>query len=175
MLAIRKVTKMSLSFLLAFLATIVTLHPQANCWRGIAPLRSTRADVEKLLDRPVPESKALDAATYKTASERVFILYSTGLCDAKPGNGWNVPPGTVISISVYPNTKPKFADLKLDESKHDKARDPEVLFLTYYTNEEEGTSIEVNTDEGVVNAFRYSPMSEDNHLRCPTSIPKPIR
>jgi hypothetical protein len=150
--------------LLVFLAVI---QPQANCWRGIAPLRSTRADVEKLLGRPVPESKALDAATYKTKSERVFVLYSTGACDVKPGNGWNVPRGTVISISVEPNVKPKLTDLKLDESKYDKARDPEVLFITYYTNEEEGISIEVNTEEGTVTTFRYSPMSKDNHLRCP--------
>ena len=85
----------------------------------------------------------------------------------KPGNGWNVPRGTVISISVEPNVKPKLTDLKLDESKYDKARDPEVLFITYYTNEEEGISIEVNTEEGTVTTFRYSPMSKDNHLRCP--------
>src|SRR5215213_1897008 len=166
MLAIRKVTKMNLTCLLAFMATVVIVHPQANCWRGIVPLRSTRADVEKLLGQPVPESKALDAATYKTESERVFVLYSTGPCDVKPSNGWNVPRGTVISISVEPNVKPKFADLKLDASQYEKIRDPEVLDFTYYTNKKEGVSIEVNTSEGVVTTFRYSPMSEDHHLRC---------
>ena len=156
---------MILPYLLVFLAVV---QPQANCWRGIVPLRSTRADVEKILGPPTPESKASDAATYKTKTERVFVLYSTGACDGKPSNGWNVPRGTVISISVEPTVKPKLTDLKLDESKYDKARDPEVLFLTYYTNEEEGISIEVNTEEGAVTTFRYLPMSKDSHLRCPT-------
>ncbi len=164
---------MVLTYLLVFL---MSSAPQGtNCWRGITPLRSTRADVEKILGPPTPYSKAADAADYRTKDERVFVLYSTGSCDANSSNGWNVPSGTVISISIEPNTKPKVVDLKLDESKYHKARDPEVRYLTHYTNETEGVSIEVNTDEGVVNAFRYSPMSKDNNLRCTTSTPKPIR
>jgi hypothetical protein len=146
-----------------------TIHQQANCWHGIIPLRSTRADVEKLLGPPTPYSKAPYAADYRTKNERVFVLYSTGPCDIEPSHGWNVPRGTVISIDVEPNVKPKFAELKLDESKYEKRKDPEVLSLTYYTNEKEGVSIEVNTEEGVVNVFRYSPMSKDIYLRCPTS------
>jgi hypothetical protein len=152
---------------LVFLA--IALNPQVNCWHGITPLRSTRADVERILGSPTPYSKALDAADYRTENERVFVLYSTGSCDIKPSNGWNVPRGKVIRISVEPNVKPKFADLKLDESKYEKVRDPEVRYLTYYTNEEQGISIEVNTDKGVVTTFRYSPTSKDNHLRCQTS------
>lgn len=158
-----------MSVIYLFVLLVTTLLPQANSWHGITPLGSTREDVEKLLGRPAPESKALDAATFQTTAERVVILYSTGACDLKPGNGWNVPRGTVISISVYPYIKPKIADFKLDPSKYNKTRDPEVLFLAYYTNEEEGISIEVNTDEGVVNAIRYSPMYKDQHLRCPPS------
>ncbi|MGI8731837.1 MAG: hypothetical protein ACR2LM_00850 [Pyrinomonadaceae bacterium] len=147
-------------------------HQQTNCWRGITPLRSTRADVEKILGPATPYSKAADAADYRTENERVFVLYSTGACDVNPSNGWSVARGTVISISVEPNIKPKFADLQLDESKYEKVRDSEVLDLTYYTNEVKGISIEVNTAEGIVTTFRYSPMSKDNHLRCPTSTPK---
>jgi len=155
---------MILTYLLIFFATISC--PQANSWHGIVPLHSTRADVEKTLGPPTPDSKAPDAVDYRTKSERVFVLYSTGPCDVEPSHGWNVPRGTVISISVEPNIKPKFADLKLDESKYEKVRDPEVLFFTYYTSEEEGISIEVNTDEGVVSAFRYSATSKENNLRC---------
>jgi hypothetical protein len=158
---------MILTFLFVALATIS--HPQANSWHGIVPLRSTRADVEKLLGPPTPDSKAPYAADYKTNNERVFVLYSTGPCNVEPSHGWNVPRGTVINITVEPNIKPKFADLKIDESKYEKRRDPEILHAAYYTNEEEGVSITVNTDEGVVTAISYSPMSKDNHLRCPTS------
>jgi hypothetical protein len=132
-------------------------------------LHSTRADVEKILGPPTPESKASDAAFYKTMNERVFVLYSTGSCNVQPSNGWNAPRGTVIHISVQPNTKPKFADLKLDESKYEKRPDPEVLDYTYFTNDEEGISIEVNTVEGIVTAFNYWPTSKANALRCSTS------
>jgi hypothetical protein len=155
---------MVLILLLVFLAA--DNQPQSNSWHGIIPLRSTRADVEKLLGSPTPESKALDAAFYRTENERVFVLYSNGPCDVRAGNYWNVPLGTVITFSVYPNVKPKFTNLKLDESKYKKKEDPEVLDLVYYTSEEEGVSIEVNISEGVVNAIRYSPASRDNCLRC---------
>lgn len=163
---ILKVNQWVLLYLLIFFSS--TTHQQTNCWHGIIPLRSTRADVEKLLGPPTPDSKAPYAADYRTKNERVFILYSTGSCNVESSHGWNVPRGTVIEISVEPNVKPKFADLKLDEGKYEKRKDPEYLSITYYTNEKEGISIEVNTDEGVVNAFSYSPMSKDFHLRCPT-------
>lgn len=142
---------------------------QANSWQGIIPLRSTRADVEKALGPPTPDSKAQNAADYRTKNERVFVLYSTGSCDINPSNGWNVPRGIVITVSVYPNTKPKFSALKLDESKYVRSADPEMLDLVYYTNDEEGISIEVNMAEGVVNAFRYWPTAKENCLRCPHS------
>jgi hypothetical protein len=161
------VRKMILTCLLVSLVTFIS--PQANSWRGIVPLHSTRADVEKLLGRPTPESKAQDAAIYRTENERVFVLFSTGSCEIKPSNGWSVPTGTVISISVEPNSKPKFADIKLDESNYEKRPDPELLYLTYYTNERDGVSIEVNTDEGVVTAFRHGPASKDKRLRCSTT------
>jgi hypothetical protein len=158
---------MILLYLFIFFAS--TIHQPANCWHGITPLRSTRADVEKLLGTPTPYSKALYAADYRTKNERVSILYSTGPCDVEPSHGWNVPRGMVISIAVEPNVKPKFADLKLDERKYDKRRDPEILHVVYYTNEKDGVSIEVDMNEGVVNTFRYSPMAKDNHLLCPSS------
>jgi hypothetical protein len=158
---------MVLILLLAFLSADV--YPQVNSWHGIIPMHSTRGDVEKLLGPPTPDSKAQDAADYRTENERVFVLYSTGSCDINPSNGWNVPRGTVITVSVYPNTKPKFSTLKIDESKYQKNADPEMLDLVYYTNDEEGISIEVNIAEGVVNAFRYWPTAKEDCLRCPRS------
>jgi hypothetical protein len=112
------------------------------------------------------DSKAADASSYKTENEKIFVLYSTGRCDSKPSSGWNVAPNTVIWLSVDPNKKPRFADYKLDESKYEKRPDPEVRYLTYYTNEQEGIRLVVNTDEGVIKTFEYLPKSEDYKLRC---------
>lgn len=158
---------MLLILLLAFLSA--DAYPQVNSWHGIIPLHSTRAEVEKILGPPTPDSKAQDAAFYRTEKERVFVLYSTGSCDIKPSNGWNVPRGTVITVSVYPNTKPKLSTLKIDVGKYKRSADPELTDLVDYTNEEEGISIEVNIAEGVVNAFSYWPTEKENCLRCSPS------
>jgi hypothetical protein len=167
MLVPREVTKMILTYLLLVLTSVG--HPQVNSWRGIIPLHSTRADVEKILGPPRPESKGIDASTYNTESERVFILYSTGPCDVKPSNGWNAPRGTVIEVSVEPNTKPNLSDLKLDLSKYDKRPDGDYLDSTSYVDEENGISITVNTAGGVVTSIDYWPTSKENYLRCSTS------
>jgi len=147
---------------------LTIVAPQANAWHGIVPLHSTRADVEKILGPPRPESKGIDASTYQTESEKVFVLYSTGACDVKPSNGWNTTRGTVIEISVEPKVRPKLADLKLDESKYEKTRDPELPDYMYYTDRENGIHVSVNTAEGVVISTSYGPTAKENYLRCPT-------
>ncbi len=158
---------MILTYLFLLLSTL-NFQQESNSWHGIVPLRSTRADVERLLGPPLPESKAPYAASYRTKSERVFVLYSTGPCDINPSHGWNVPAGTVIEISVEPNVKPKLADLKFSENKYKRIPDPELLDLTSYTNDDDGISITVNTKEGLVTAYSYSPMSKEKYLLCPT-------
>jgi hypothetical protein len=158
---------MDISFL--FLVLIAIAPPQANSWHGIVPLHSTRADVERILGSPTPDSKAKDAADYRTANERIFVLYSTGPCDVKPSNGWNAPRGTVIKVSVEPNVKPKLSDFKLDESKYEKNRDPELPDYMYYTDDENGIVITVNTAEGVLTNITYWPTSKENSLRCSTA------
>ena len=161
-------------FMMYLLSLVVfSNHTQSNSWQTIVPLRSTRADVEKVLGYPMADSKTVDAATYKTENERVFVLYSTGQCDSKPSSGWNVISNTVIWLSVDPNKKPRFADYPLDESKYQKRPDPEVRYLTYYINEREGIRLVVNTDQGVINNFEYLPKSEDDKLRCSTSTQAP--
>jgi hypothetical protein len=154
-------------FLLIALATLP--NQQVNCCQGITPLRTNRAEVEKILGPPLPTSKAIDAAMYETARERIFVLYSTGPCGVKPSNGWNAPLGTVINFSVAPREKPRFVELNLDESKFAKNKDPELPEITYYTSDEDGLSITVDTVDGVVRTFRYSPGSKDEHFRCPAS------
>lgn len=78
---------------------------QGAAWRGITPLRTTRAAVERLLGPPSLAS----ADVYETETESVTVTYSERLCD----HNWRVPVGTVISVSVSPKAPPLFADLKL--------------------------------------------------------------
>lgn len=137
---------------------------RAQGWRGIVPLRSTRADAERLLGPPEPGASGI----YRLGNERVIILYADGPCGVNSG-GWNVPGGTIISISVMPDVKPRFADLRLDVHKFSLERGGEIEFIVKYVNEEEGISYEVNTGGGLVESIRYFPTARDSPLRCPTS------
>ena len=140
---------------------------QSNIWNGIVPLRSTRSDVEKILGLPTPDSVAHHAADYKTKDGKVFILYSSGPCNTKPSNGWNVPELTVILISFYPNVAPKLRDLRLDLKKFEKRPDPEILNEIYYTDELNGISLTVDSgDPETVIGFRYFPESKYDYLKC---------
>jgi len=149
------------------LSLIVFVCCQSNVWNGIVPLKSTRADVEKLLGLPPQDNKGKDAAIYKTKDGKVFVLYSTGPCKIKPSRGWNVPESTVISVSVYPDAGPKFAELKLDIRKFEKRPDPEALNEIHYLDEIDGIGLTVDTAaDGEVTRFSYFPESKYNYLRC---------
>ena len=143
---------------LIFMTLVITQISQVGDWRGIVPLRSTRADVERLLGRPVEGSSHL----YQTANERISITYSQRPCDYD----WQVPLGTVINISVHSMNPPAFAALKLDERGYEKRRDVHLESLFYYVNQEKGINYTVDTAAGVVTGVEYFPSAKDNSRRC---------
>ena len=82
---------------------------------------------------------------------------------------WNVPPDTVVSISVYPKKKLLIADLRLDKARYKRLGDPHVAGIVHYTNEDEGVRIDASVSEGEneeVNSMTYTPIPRDNYLRC---------
>ena len=139
---------------------------QSNIWNDIVPLKSTRADVEKILGKPMPHSIAKHAASYNTKDGRVFVLYSTGLCNVNSEHGWDIPEFNVIRISVYPEVLPKFTDLQIDKNKFEKRPDPGAIDTFFYTNETDGISLTVDEKDEFVLDIRYFPEAKYNHLRC---------
>lgn len=156
--------------LCAYVLILMATATQPRGWRGIIPLHSTRADVERLLG-PVADPEGY-ASAYRLENEVVSVEYSSGPCDKNKRGGWNVPRGVVISVSVAPKTKIRFSDLKIDESKYKKTDGGHVPGYVYYTSEEEGVTIEVAKDE--VAGIIYAPSEKDEHLRCPASTTKKI-
>ena len=131
-------------------------------WRGIVPLHSTRAEVERLLG---PGTDACKCAYY-SKDVNVFFLYSIGDCNSVRG-AWDVPPDTVIRITVYAHHPSlKLTDLNLDGSKFEKRHIGHIAAIVTYINEETGLLIEVNEDIDAVGGFYYYPAKEDEHLRC---------
>lgn len=139
---------------------------QSNIWNDIVPLKSTRADVEKKLGKPMPHSIAKHAASYQTKDVRVFVLYSTGLCNVNSEHGWDISEFNVIRISVYPEVLPKFTDLKIDKNKFEKRPDPGAIDTFFYTNETDGISLTVDEKDEFVLDIGYFPEAKYNHLRC---------
>lgn len=128
-------------------------------WRGIIPLHSTRADVEALLG---PASGACKCI-YKTTKESVEVRYAIAPCKGNP-SGWNVPSGTVLSITVTPKKWQRFADLGVERANYVKTFDPDNP-TTHYTNTKEGIRYTV-TETGMVYYISYTPSTNDSQRRC---------
>lgn len=142
-----------IAMLLAFgLPTIA----QAKSWRGIVPLKSTRADVERLLGVPGKHGR------YQFDEERAYIYYT----DAGPCCPVNtclcfVSENTVMSIRVELEVEMRFSTLKIDKKKHEKFVSPQDPNLASYSNDEEGIIYTVDLKNDDVTAIEYLPTAKD--------------
>lgn len=137
-----------------------TASSEAQGWRGIKPLHSTREEVERLIGPPMQPN----GITYDLKGERVNMVYSKGSCAKGWPYGWNVQPGTVIGITIYPQPRPKLADLPIDLSKFKKYVDRSGFI--HFNNDDEGVSVEVDP-EYEVRVIEYDPIASEAQLRCP--------
>ena len=144
---------------LLFVGFVFTHVANAEGWRGLTPLQSKRADVERLLGPPEKGSLNL----YSTVNETVRVLYGDGPCP----HGWDVPEGTVISFSVFLKNPPKTETLALEGTKYVKRRDLHLENIYYYVNEEAGVNYTVDVSRGVATSIEYYPSARDSYRRCP--------
>ena len=141
---------------------------EAKPWRGIEPLHSTRADVERLLGAKVVRC-GHSACIYDLGEEIVFVLYATA-SSCKNDNAttaWKVPVDTVIEIGVHFREDKPLSQLKFDLSKFERVEDEHLPGWIYYVNLEEGVRVEggLQTASGVT----YFQSAKDNYLRCPST------
>ena len=131
-------------------------------WRGLVPLKSNRADVERLLG----PSDSKDFATYYLPDETVHVWYSNHGCHEQDrADRWNVVPGTVIGISVAPKKIIRLADLSLNLRRFKKENGATDLpGDVFYADDERGFSVEVL--DGIVRSLNYQPTRADKYLQC---------
>jgi hypothetical protein len=138
---------------------------QGSGWRGIVPLHSTRADVERLIGKP-----NFKYDLYDFENERVNVMYSGDPCTAGLQGSYNVPRDTVISIDVAPKQKLMLSDLNIDLKNYRKTIDSAIEVHSFYRNEEEGITIGTfeggGEDNGKVLKIYYGPAAKDSQLRC---------
>jgi hypothetical protein len=148
------------ALLLLFLALTNQFNVKGQDWRQIVPLKSTRADVERLLG----PTKEAYFAVYHLKEGILDIEYSSGPCRPDRKGGWNVPKDVVITLNLTPHLKTRIVDLKLDRKKFRKIVDKHVIGALYYVNDEAGITYAVQNGE--VSFVEYHPTKKDEHLYC---------
>lgn len=148
--------------------SLPTAIPQEDRgWRGIIPLHSTRADVERLLGKP-----DMQGDRYDYEDERVSAIYQRHTCEESKGEGFNIPIDTVLFISVnFKNKDRSLSDFPVDWTQYEKKEGGHVGGYAYYTNRDKGISYE--TYNGKVVAVEYGGTRADAHLRCPDTLKPP--
>lgn len=150
----------------ALLLLIVCSSANAMAWRGIEPLHSTRADVERLLGPKVVRCGG-SACVYELGEEIAFILYATdpSCKNDSAERAWKVPADTVIEIGIRFKRDRPISELEFDLTKFEKVEDKHIRGLVHYLNPDEGLRVEAGLT--TVHSVTYFQSSKDNYLRCP--------
>lgn len=151
-------------YLLCLLIVLfATTSTSAKTWRGLEPLHSTRADVERLLGRPT-DDKSPHMWIYDFPEERALIHFSSGKpCEEGVPEGWNVPKDTVIEIYTMPRPSPKLSEVLTPGKEYRQIRAAHTQHV-YYVDPEEGLRFTVM--DGVVQSITYRPSAKDEGLFC---------
>jgi hypothetical protein len=157
--------------LTAFSLLLACTSATAKPWRGIEPMHSTRADVERLMGPKVVRCGG-SACIYELDEEIAFILYASDSSCKNEGaaSAWKVPVGTVIEIGIQFKKNKPLSELEFDLTKFERVEDKHMQGLIYYVNRDEGLRVEggLRTASGIT----YFQSSKDNYLRCPKTQDK---
>jgi hypothetical protein len=148
--------------LLPLLMAMLSSYVAAKSWRGIVPLHSTNADVERLLGKPaITDGYGLH---YDLENETIVLALvteaGTNSCSR------DVPANTVLRIAVTPKQRVQISDPQFQSSKF--APFNEFLLMTEgfqaYVDDEDG--LMVRTHWGYVDRIVYMAEKKDQGS-CP--------
>ena len=142
----------------------------AKPWRGIVPLRSKRADVRKVLGKPlIGGDGAIEV--YEKQEGRVQVRYARKPCEQglpSDWGNWRVKRDTVVNISITLLEEIPLADFKIRNIEGLKWYTGDSG-ATYYHDKRMG--IEYQVQDGMVTAIAYGPMTKDAFLLCQKDAP----
>lgn len=151
-----------LTFLAAILFLLGSVIPaSAKQWRGIVPLRSAKAQVEKILGKPNQMGR------YDIGNERVSIVYSEGPCEssrrplAKANCECLVKKDTVLRILVTLDLPVKVSSLDIDKSKYERTVVDGHRPTATYADFTEGVVYTIRESDDVVTNIDCLPSSKD--------------
>ena len=155
---------MRLSTSILFSILMCAFLPQtasSKDWRGIVPLKSTRAEVEKRFGKPD------ERGGYDLKDERVSFNYGEGPCRGlyltlgEDNCKCLADDDAVMSISVEPTGTRKISDLKLDMKKFKRTAITPFPQTFEYDNPEEGIVYTVDEEENEIQDITYYPTPAD--------------
>jgi len=149
--------------LLCLSVFLFAVTASGKSWRGIEPLHSTRADVERLLGPPNYD-KSANSPGYDFPEERAYITYSSTGCEEGLPGRWNVPKDTVIEIYLIPHRSPKVSELLVPGKEFRQIATVHTPGSYYYVDEQEGVTFAASQD--VVYSISYGPAAKDKQLSC---------
>lgn len=137
-----------------------------NSWQGIVPLRSRRAEVERLLGRP--KSSLGEIYQYDTSENRVSVSYTSDPCSVNGPNPTGTATDVVLKIAVSPKKAQLVQDLQLNKDKYKRIQDDHPENSVHYLNSLEGITVDVILNNGCeqVVAIIYYASARDRQLRC---------
>ncbi|HKC65387.1 MAG TPA: hypothetical protein VKB86_17225 [Pyrinomonadaceae bacterium] len=135
-----------------FLSAIIS---DAKEWRGLVPLKSTRADVERLLGKPGKYGR------YQFDNERANIYYAEGSCNKVDDCRCLVPSDVILEISVDLEVEMRFSTLNIDRTKYKKKIIIPDGSQAIYSNDEEGIIYTVDEVHDDVISIEYLPSAKD--------------
>ncbi len=140
--------------------------PSTTDWRGLAPLKSTRIDVERTLGPP-DHKMDNERLTYRFPDMEVhFDFTSNPKCQQQlPYTSWDVTSDTLTAIDVIIRPGPLVADTGIDLSKYRKIEVGGDLLDRYvYLNADDSFQIEVGNN--YLAGYHYRPGTSYKDLRC---------
>jgi hypothetical protein len=144
----------------------------AKDWRGLVPLRSTRADIIRRFNQCLDSASACRFTYEKAAVHIVFSSSSESADECEK----SLPPDTVLHIEIKPATTLRLSDLQINKNKL-RTFDPAIprgqgYKVGYKAYIDETSGIVINTFKGRVLQLEYIASSKDRHL-CPTYYEDP--
>jgi hypothetical protein len=144
-----------LALMFALMASVSAVS--AKEWRGIVPLKSTRADVERLLGKPNRLGR------YDIQKQRVIIWYSEGPCEgrdaqlAKANCECLVAKDTVLRISVTLDSPVKVSKLAINKKKYQRTSVHAYEPTATYSDFTEGVVYTIRESDDTVANVDYLP------------------
>ena len=155
----------SKQIILAVCVVLLSINSAAaKSWRGIEPLHSTRADVERLLGPPTDDKEPL-RWEYKFPEEWVRINFSSGQpCEEGLPDGWKVSKDTVLGIDIILNDPKPTSEMLTAGKEFERVQTAHTPGLNYYIDSDEG--IRFTDNNGFVSSISYGPAAKDKDYKC---------